>query len=203
VLLAAETLFAERGLDTTIGAIAARAGVGIGTVYRSVGSKEQLIEALYRTKVSDAAALITSLGAQATGWEALTAIVRTFTDLAAENRALFELLIQHSASAGALLRREIAPLLEAVVARAQHEGTLRADFAATDVPLLAQAAGAIAAAGTPAAARASRRIIEFVLKGVTATPDPIPIDSALSDDEIVDWIGSSFRTLSVSRELTP
>lgn len=50
ILDAALELFAERGFHgTAVPAIAERAGVGAGTVYRNFESKEQLVNELYRT----------------------------------------------------------------------------------------------------------------------------------------------------------
>lgn len=55
VLQAARELFAERGPDATVVEVAARAGVGVGTVYRRFSSKELLFAA-----ASDAACADTS-----------------------------------------------------------------------------------------------------------------------------------------------
>ncbi|MEO3928411.1 helix-turn-helix domain-containing protein [Micromonosporaceae bacterium B7E4] len=48
VIEAARELFAERGLDVTVPEVAARAGVGRATVYRSYLSKEELVLAIAR-----------------------------------------------------------------------------------------------------------------------------------------------------------
>jgi AcrR family transcriptional regulator len=45
VLQAAQEVFAERGLATEVKDIAERAGVGVATIYRGFGSKEELLEA--------------------------------------------------------------------------------------------------------------------------------------------------------------
>ncbi|SIQ83088.1 transcriptional regulator, TetR family [Micromonospora avicenniae] len=48
VVAAARELFAARGLDVTVPEVAARAGVGRATVYRSYPSKEELVLAVAR-----------------------------------------------------------------------------------------------------------------------------------------------------------
>ena len=46
VLVSAQKLFAEQGLDAQIDEIARDAGVGVGTVYRHFPTKEDLLQAL-------------------------------------------------------------------------------------------------------------------------------------------------------------
>src|SRR5918994_3433178 len=46
VLDAAAGVFAAEGLDAPMPAVAAAAGVGVGTIYRAFGSKDELIAAL-------------------------------------------------------------------------------------------------------------------------------------------------------------
>ena len=46
VLEAARDVFAAQGADAPISAVAARAGVGVGTLYRRYGSKTELLQRL-------------------------------------------------------------------------------------------------------------------------------------------------------------
>src|SRR3954451_1354889 len=46
LVAAAETVFARDGLDAPVPAIAAEAGVGVGSIYRAFASKGELIAAL-------------------------------------------------------------------------------------------------------------------------------------------------------------
>lgn len=50
LLEVAAQVFAQEGADTSLKAIAAAAGVGIGTLYRRFPTREDLIEATYRTR---------------------------------------------------------------------------------------------------------------------------------------------------------
>jgi len=52
LLQAAAALFAEEGTDVSLEAVAARAGVGIGTLYRNFPNRDSLVEAAYRTEVA-------------------------------------------------------------------------------------------------------------------------------------------------------
>jgi AcrR family transcriptional regulator len=51
LLAAATAAFAETGTDASLEAIAKRAGVGIGTLYRHFPTREALVEAAYRNEV--------------------------------------------------------------------------------------------------------------------------------------------------------
>src|ERR1700749_563972 len=51
VLEAAKAVFSAGGPDASLEAVARRAGVGIGTLYRHFPSREELFEAVYRREV--------------------------------------------------------------------------------------------------------------------------------------------------------
>src|SRR5918999_1043910 len=51
LLTAATELFAARGTDVSLDAVAKAAGVGIGTLYRHFPTRDALVEAAYRAEV--------------------------------------------------------------------------------------------------------------------------------------------------------
>ena len=51
LVAAAREVFAEQGVDASLEAIARRAGVGIGTLYRHFPTRDALVEAAYRNEV--------------------------------------------------------------------------------------------------------------------------------------------------------
>ena len=55
LLLAARTIFAEHGLEVSVGEIAHRAGVGRGTLFRNFPSKQDLIAAIVVERMREAA----------------------------------------------------------------------------------------------------------------------------------------------------
>src|SRR6201993_5060947 len=61
VLEAAKTVFSTGGADASLEAVARRAGVGIGTLYRHFPTREALYEAVYRREVGQLAALAEEL----------------------------------------------------------------------------------------------------------------------------------------------
>ena len=72
LLTAATELFATRGTDVSLDAVAKRAGVGIGTLYRHFPTRDALVEAAYRAEVADlcetAGALLADAPAPTSRW---------------------------------------------------------------------------------------------------------------------------------------
>jgi AcrR family transcriptional regulator len=139
-------------------AIARRAGVGIGTLYRHFPTREALIEAAYRNEVGllhDAAA---ELLAEGPADVALTAWLHRFVDYAAAKRGMATALnaigndSDLTTSSRAQLRDAVASMLAAGVA----DGTLRGDIDAQDV--LPAMTGIWTASEDPGSRRAERLI---------------------------------------------
>ena len=63
VLKAAKIVFSAGGADASLEAVARRAGVGIGTLYRHFPTRETLFEAVYRREVEQLADLAEQLKA--------------------------------------------------------------------------------------------------------------------------------------------
>jgi AcrR family transcriptional regulator len=188
ILEAARTGFAERGLGITLDEIASLAGVGVGTVYRRFPNKELLIEALFEDRIGEVAALAEAALEDPDGWRALTAFLEGAIALLAGDRGLRELVLgsRYGHDRVELARARVKPLVERLVARAHEQGSLRADFHATDFPLaLFMLDGAIDAT-RDIAPDSWRRALGIVLDGLAARRDgatPLP-GEALDDDQI-------------------
>lgn len=76
ILAAAEAEFAEHGLDAGIPEIAARAGVGKGTIYRNFESKDELIAAIVARRMDEFDRTITAAIERADPFEALRDVLR-------------------------------------------------------------------------------------------------------------------------------
>src|SRR5262245_13345392 len=82
VFLAARDVFAELGPDAPMSAIAARAGVGMGSLYRRYPSKVDLMRAVCTTSMERAVAEAdTALDEEPDGWSALARYMRRCVDL--------------------------------------------------------------------------------------------------------------------------
>src|SRR5829696_4670561 len=128
ILAAARKLFAERGIDATLDDVAARAGVGVGTVYRRYPNKDALLDELFEERIAELAALAEASLSDADAWTALVRFLERVEELFAADRALE----QHVMRAR---ERLLAPV-GALVERAKAEGRLRADFEAADIRII-------------------------------------------------------------------
>lgn len=134
LLTAAVEEFALHGVDAPVSAIAARAGLGKGTVFRHFPTKDDLIAAIVLDRVERLTALASELLGAA---DAGTAVLE-FLRHAARQRQQLDLSFL-SADLGvevgeAQLRMSLA--ITALVDRARAEGALRPDITGTDVMLL-------------------------------------------------------------------
>jgi AcrR family transcriptional regulator len=191
ILEAADTVFATQGLGASMDDVAAAVGLGVGTIYRRFGSKAALIDALFDQRLEQFEELIRDGARRSTAWEGLCEVMRSFVSIQARNRAVQQLFFTSADDAARLLRERVEPLLTDLVERAKAEGALRADFAATDVPILANSISRLAHAASPHGPELARRHLELLLKGLAATPDLVTVPPPLSDDDYGDWIRAS------------
>jgi AcrR family transcriptional regulator len=133
VLDAAREVFAESGAEAGIEEIAARAGVGIGTVYRRFASKDALIDELLRLSME------TLLGAAEAALAAppeagLEQYLRSCGEEFASHARYADLLLTRSADPAA--RARLREALEKLTARARGAGAVHPSITAADVTAL-------------------------------------------------------------------
>lgn len=136
LLAAATEAFAEEGEDVALETVAARAGVGIGTLYRHFPSRDALIVAAYQQEVDALCAAAAELLATQPADEALRAWAERFADYIATKRAMGDALRSAVASDSALFadtRERILGALRLLLDAGARAGTLRADVAPDDV----------------------------------------------------------------------
>ena len=125
VLAAAREAFAESGFGVPLDVIAARAGVGPGTVYRHFPTKEALFEAVTVARVRELVALA-SAGAEAPDpGRAFDAFLCRIAEEAVAKRDLPDALSGVGAAAVAVARTELRGALDALLARARAVGAVR------------------------------------------------------------------------------
>jgi AcrR family transcriptional regulator len=165
ILDAARELFAESGPDVGIEDIAARAGVGIGTVYRRFASKEALVDELVRLATAEITAAADQALARTDGHgleELLRAIGRSFADHA----RYADLMLNRPADPEA--SRRIRAAVEALTARAGAAGAVNPNITAWDVMALIWAMRGVAQASGEVAPTAWQRYLDIHLAGMRA-----------------------------------
>jgi AcrR family transcriptional regulator len=131
VLRAARDAFAESGYDVPLDEIAARAGVGAGTVYRHFPSKEALFEAVITARVTD---LVADAEARAATAEPGPAFYGFLERIAAEATAKRDL--PDAIAVPGPLSESVRTALDLLLTRAQAAGAVRPGITAPDLIVL-------------------------------------------------------------------
>jgi len=144
---------------------AARAGVGVGTLYRHFPTREALAAAVYKGEV--AALLQQARDPQRSASESLDAFLRGFVEYMVANAGLARALAAVVdppvlADGGIELESTVADLL----ARAASDGTIRSDVPVGAVMIVLHGIGS--ATDRPDWARESQAAVELLLAGLTA-----------------------------------
>src|ERR1700722_10775739 len=79
LLQAAKEVFAGAGVEAPIRDIAAKAGLGVGTVYRHFPQRSDLIAAVFRREIDDCADAAPALAAEHRPFEALSKWLKRYT----------------------------------------------------------------------------------------------------------------------------
>jgi len=164
LLAAARAAFMEGAVDIRMDAIAARAGVGVGTLYRHFADRETLIEAVYAVERDELIAAADTVSADHPPLEALRTWMRLFVDYAAAKQAMTPVLNTLRGGAAALYARTGMPITDAVTRLAQaavQAGDLRSDIDPID--LLRAVYGVCAIAGERP--DEARKFVDIILKG--------------------------------------
>lgn len=177
IMAAAQAAFAEHGLDVPLEDVAARAGVGIATLYRRFPTREDLIAASFEGRLADYAALAEDALRASDGWSGFSDYVERICAMQACDRGLKDVLTRTFPHAKALERHRKRgyELSVQMIERAKAEGSLRSDFVPEDLVLLFMAnAGVVQGAGE-AAPNAWRRSLGILLDGLRSdAANPLP-----------------------------
>lgn len=136
LLQAAKAVFAEAGVDAPVRAIAERAGVGVGTLYRHFPLRSDLISAVFRHEIDDCIAAADELQSAYPAGEALDRWIARYTQFVATKQGLAAAL--HSGDPAYEPLRDyfdthLAPTLERLLAAAVRSGEVRQDVDARDL----------------------------------------------------------------------
>jgi AcrR family transcriptional regulator len=170
VLAAARETFAHEGLEAEVAAIAERAGVGVGTVYRHFPTKVALLTALTEDHFERLAEIVEEASAEGGGsWEVIERMVWATAERTASDTGMCEVLSsrpKESADLPAAIR--LRTLTDGLVDDALAEGTIRPDATSDDIPMIMCGFGRIAAASRAGAPMDWRRYLRLMLDGLSA-----------------------------------
>jgi AcrR family transcriptional regulator len=184
ILAAAREIFAARGLDAPMAAIARRAGVGVATVYRRFPTREMLITQVFTDQLTGCVSVVDRALTDPDPWRGFCEAVDTVCRMQVADRGFtgaflttFPEAVDFERARGHAERG-----LGELIRRAQAAGKLRAEFTTADLVLLLMANSGVTAelADQPVAVAtaASRRLVASMLAAwrteQAAPADPLP-----------------------------
>jgi AcrR family transcriptional regulator len=185
LLEAATEIFAAGGPQASLEAVARRAEVGIGTLYRHFPTREALFEAVYRHEVDQLGDLADRLIREADPVEALRAWLHAQVRLVATKKGMIEglqLAAHGSSELKAYSFERLTRALSALLDRGVVAGAIRSDISAADA--LRAIVGMIYAQGEGDWQATALRLVDVFVEGLRARR--------------MSGLGASFATQGVS-----
>lgn len=170
LVAAAHDVFAARGLSAGLNEVAARAGVGVGTVYRHFPDKQQLIEVALHAEFEALLALVDAGLHARTAWDGLAHVLRESAAMAVANRGLRDVSFGSLRSRDAVRHEgeHLARRLEALLQAARAEGVLRPEVVADDLVMIVLMVSDLAYRTDEVSPGAYRRYLDLVIDGLRA-----------------------------------
>jgi AcrR family transcriptional regulator len=166
ILEAAREAFARYGANTSLDDIAKEAGVGPGTLYRHFPTREQLLEAVYRSGMEKLAAAEQKFSQELPPIEALRAWLLLFVDYIAAKQLIAPALHALLGDPKKVFEASYARIWEAIralVRRAIKSGDIRQDLDAVD--LLRALIGVATLETGPDWQQSARRLVDILIAG--------------------------------------
>jgi AcrR family transcriptional regulator len=167
LLVAATAVFVASGVDAPVRAIASRAGLGMGTIYRHFPTRADLIVAVYRHQVeacAEAGPTLLADGDSAHG--ALAQWVSLFVDLLVTKHGLAAALQSERAGFDVLHRYfldRLVPVCAKILAAAERDGEIQSG---TDAYELMRAIGNLCVGVEDDQRYDARRMVDLLVTGL-------------------------------------
>jgi AcrR family transcriptional regulator len=180
ILAAASAAFAERGIETQMDDVAARAGLGVGTLYRHFATKEALMVALLERKFEQILE-VTRRGIEREDgepFEVFADVLREGAEVTAADAATQDALMRVGDAIWSdveSIQLELRAATQVLMDRAQAAGTMRSDISAGDISMIMCGLSATMSVGE----WDWRRHLELTLDGLRAGAHA-PVDAGTS-----------------------
>ena len=166
LLKASLEVFATSGVDAPVREIAARAGVGVGTLYRHFPQRSDLVAAVFRNEVDACADAALTLAAGYGPAEALALWMQRYAAVIATKRGLAAALHSGDPAFDALpdyFQRRLLPALRGLLEAGAAAGEVRADIEPND---LLSAIGRLGMRASDDTADQTRRMVALLVDGL-------------------------------------
>src|SRR5437764_15224794 len=166
ILEVAKQAFSQSGASASLDEIAKEAGVGPGTLYRHFPTREELLQAVYRTEMEKLASAEQKFAEELPPIEALRAWLLLFVDYIAAKQLIAPALNALVGDPKKVFEASYARIWEAIralVKRAIESGDIREDLDPID--LLRALIGVANVATSPDWPQSARRLVEILILG--------------------------------------
>jgi len=166
ILEVAKKAFTRSGANASLDDIANEAAVGPGTLYRHFPTREDLLQAVYRSEVEKLAAAEQKLAQSMPPIEALRAWLLLFVDYIETKKIIapvLNTLLADPKKVFAACFAQIQEALRALVERAIKSGDIRGDLDPTD--LFRALVGVANVASGPDWQQSARRLVDILITG--------------------------------------
>jgi AcrR family transcriptional regulator len=189
LVAAARLVVAERGLDAGVAEIAARAEVGVGTLYRRFGSREALVKDILLDGIAEIRSVVDRALSEPDPWVGLTLFLSEFSKAQSANRGLYEFTAGEASALSPELHDDTMRLRHAVqevVERAHRAGALRGDVTWRDIVVLSLASvHASTCLGVKATDSQPERTAAILLAGLRADDGAFQLPGEPPNDLLV------------------
>ena len=165
ILLAARDVFGEYGYDASMEQIAARAEVGIGTLYRRFPNKADLCAAVVDAATDRTLQIADEVLSEVAPSDAVFEFIRRCVDEPSSWRAATSRRPWSGGGADRALAA-VVPLIGRILEAGKRAGTVRPDIVPTDLVVTLMSVRAIGDLCDADAPGTSRRFLEFALDGL-------------------------------------
>ena len=174
ILTVARELFAERGIDVPMTAIARRAGVGAATLFRRFPDRRSLIAEVFATQIGHCESVLVEAAADPDPWHGFCMFVESLGRMQIEDRGFTEAFLSAFSEGQGIDEKRIRAesTFADLVDRAQKAGRLRSDFDPSDLMLIFLANGGVSEAPPEHAHDLSRRLIAYLLQSFETQGSP-------------------------------
>lgn len=172
VVRAALAAFEEVGAGVPLEEIAARAGVGIATLYRLFGGRDGLVRAAVATFFEEEVEpVVLAARERDEAWDALTTALSSIVEVLAGHRVLLKVARETGAVSVEIVERFLGTLAE-ILAAAQRAGQVRADLVVRDLGAIVVMA--LATTHSDSGSGNQRRYMTLLLAGLRPSDEPLP-----------------------------
>jgi AcrR family transcriptional regulator len=165
LLEAAKAVFAASGVDAPVREVAARANVGVATLYRHFPQRADLIAAVFRREIDACAAAAAALAREHEPSEALAQWLYRYANFIATTRGLSDAVSADPASAAlpAYFQQHLEPAVEALLDAAVNAGQVRSGVEPCE---LLQAVARLSTVSGEDGGLRGRRMVDLLIDGL-------------------------------------